>query len=145
MKHKLTCLMVVAALLASTSVQSTAATRKPAAKAKSATVKKAPVKVAVAPPPLVDERAVSTDPKSVVADFDRWLDQLDESDKVAGLAVAVISGDKVLLERGLGFEDWATRQPITADSVFRLASLSKAFATTLTGILINDGMLSWET
>ena len=146
MKHKLTCLMVVTALLASTSVQSTAATKKPAAKAKSAaTVKKVAPKVAATPPPLVDERAISTDPKAVVAEFDRWLDQLDASDKVAGLAVAVVSGNQVLLERGLGYEDWATREPITADSVFRLASLSKAFATTLTGILVNDGMLSWET
>ena len=35
-------------------------------------------------------------------------------------------------------------QPIDAHTVFRLASLSKSFAATMTGILVNDGVLRWD-
>jgi beta-lactamase class C len=34
---------------------------------------------------------------------------------------------------------------VTPDTVFRLASLSKAFASALAGILVDEGMLSWDT
>ena len=98
-----------------------------------------------APPPLVDARAVATDAAPVTADFAGWVDRLEEGGKVAGLAVAVIKDDTVLFERGVGYADWSRREPVTATTVFRLASLSKAFATTLTGLLVEDGMLSWDT
>jgi beta-lactamase class C len=96
-------------------------------------------------PPRVDAHAVARDIAPVTADFARWVDQLEQGGKVAGLAVAVVKDDKVLYERGIGLADWNTREPVTATTVFRLASLSKAFATTLTGLLVDDGMLAWET
>ena len=34
---------------------------------------------------------------------------------------------------------------MTPETVFRLASLSKAFATALTGVLVDDGKLDWDT
>ena len=39
----------------------------------------------------------------------------------------------------------AAALPVTTDTVFRLASLSKAFASALAAILVDDGMLSWDT
>jgi len=80
-----------------------------------------------------------------LADYQRWLDRLNERNDVAGLATAVVIDDKVVFERTVGYADAATQQPITADTVFRLASLSKAFATALTGLLVQDGKLSWNT
>ena len=66
--------------------------------------------------------------QSTLADYQRWLDQLAERNAVAGLATAVVVNDKVVFERTVGYADAATQQPVTADTVFRLASLSKAFA-----------------
>jgi beta-lactamase class C len=82
---------------------------------------------------------------STLADYQRWLDQLAERQAVAGLVTAVVVNDKVVYERALGYTDAATQQPVTADTVFRLASLSKAFATALTGLLVQDGKLDWDT
>jgi len=50
-----------------------------------------------------------------------------------------------LLQRGVGYADASRSLPVTTDTVFRLASLSKAFASALAAILVDDGMLSWET
>jgi beta-lactamase class C len=83
--------------------------------------------------------------KNTLADYQLWLDRLAQRHVVAGLATAVVVGDKVAFEDTIGDADAATHQPITPDTVFRLASLSKAFATALTGLLVDDGKLSWDT
>lgn len=83
--------------------------------------------------------------QQTLADYQRWLNELAKRDAVAGLATAVVINNKVVFERTVGFADAATRQPVTPNTVFRLASLSKAFATAITGLLIDDGKLSWDT
>ncbi len=80
-----------------------------------------------------------------LADYQRWLDRLAERHAVAGLVTAVVIDDKVVMERAVGYADASAQTPITPDTVFRLASLSKAFATALAGILVQDGKLSWDT
>ena len=83
--------------------------------------------------------------RQTIADYKRWLNRIAERDAVAGLVTAVVIDDKVVYEGTVGYADAATRQPVTADTVFRLASLSKAFATAITGLLVDDGKLSWDT
>jgi len=85
------------------------------------------------------------DAKSAAADMDGWLDTIEQSGQVSGLAAAIVKDDKALLQRGIGFADASAGLPVTPDTVFRLASLSKAFASALTAILVDEGMLSWET
>ncbi|MEO8811137.1 MAG: serine hydrolase domain-containing protein, partial [Rhodanobacter sp.] len=83
--------------------------------------------------------------KTATADYRRWLDLLAQRDAVAGLSTAIVVGNNVVFEGTIGFADAATRQPVSPTTVFRLASLSKAFATALTGLLVDDGKLSWDT
>src|SRR6185437_13547378 len=82
--------------------------------------------------PVANVASISTNAAPVARQFDRWLDGIETSGDVAGLAVAVVKDDKVLLERTIGYAETTTREPITANTAFRLASLSKAFATALT-------------
>ncbi|HTE46777.1 MAG TPA: serine hydrolase domain-containing protein [Gemmatimonadaceae bacterium] len=88
---------------------------------------------------------MSTNAAVVARQFDHWLDGMETSSDVSGLAVAIVKDDKVLLERGIGYADWATREPVSANTAFRLASLSKAFATAMAAILVQDGVMSWDT
>jgi beta-lactamase class C len=83
--------------------------------------------------------------KQTITDYRRWLNRLGERKAVAGLVTAVVIDDKVVFEGTVGYADASTKQPTTPDTVFRLASLSKAFAATLTGLLVDDGKLSWDT
>lgn len=82
---------------------------------------------------------------AALKDYDHWLDQLAAESRTAGLATAVVIDDKVRYERTLGYADANTGEEVKPDTVFRLASLSKAFATALTGLLIRQGALSWDT
>ena len=49
-----------------------------------------------------------------------------------------------LSARGYGVTDARNGEPVDAHTVFRLASLSKSFAGTVTGMLVNDGLLRWD-
>jgi len=94
---------------------------------------------------LASNDAVASNAGIVARQFDRWLDGLESSSEVSGLAVAVVKDDKVLLERGIGYANASTREPVTANTVFRLASLSKAFATAMAALMVQDGVISWDT
>ena len=77
--------------------------------------------------------------------YDGWLDQVRARNDVAGLATAVVVDGKVRWQRTLGYADTATGAKVTPQTVFRIASLSKAFASALTGLLVRDGALGWNT
>ena len=83
--------------------------------------------------------------KATLAAYKDWLEKLDQRHAVAGLATAVVVDDKVVFEHTLGYANASTQEPVTPDTVFRLASLSKAFATAVAGVLVNDGKFSWDT
>jgi beta-lactamase class C len=91
------------------------------------------------------EKLPSQRVKQTLADYQRWLNRIAQRDAVAGLATAVVIDGKVVYEGTVGYTDATTKQPVTPDTVFRLASLSKAFAATIAGLLVDDGKLGWDT
>ncbi len=62
-----------------------------------------------------------------------------------GLAALVIKDGRVFFERTYGITDLRSRQPITSQTNFRLASVSKQFTATAIMLLIRDGKLSYDT
>nr|WP_297919385.1 serine hydrolase domain-containing protein [Metallibacterium sp.] len=82
---------------------------------------------------------------SSIRAYDGWLDQVMARNDVAGIATAVIVDDKVRWQRTLGYADAVTGARVTPHTVFRIASLSKAFASALTGLLVQDGTFGWNT
>jgi len=113
--------------------------------------------VAASPPSAEDEAPEPTptikgssprtahDVEGSVREFNALLDRIEGSKQIAGLAVAVVKDDRVLIQRDLGYANVSTGAPVTPDTVFRLASLSKAFASALAGLLIDDGIFGWDT
>lgn len=61
-----------------------------------------------------------------------------------GLAVAVIRQGKAVDVRTYGMANLETRTPVSRDSVFRLASLSKQFLATGVMLLVQDGKLTLD-
>jgi CubicO group peptidase (beta-lactamase class C family) len=61
-----------------------------------------------------------------------------------GVAVGVILGGKLVLVRAYGYADIDARTPITADTAFDLASVSKQFAAMAIMLLEEDGKLSYD-
>ncbi|MGH8078376.1 MAG: serine hydrolase domain-containing protein [Lysobacter sp.] len=79
-----------------------------------------------------------------VQQFEAMAQQLVANQRVPGLAMAIVHNGKVLSARGFGITDVRAAEPVDAHTVFRLASLSKGFAGTMAGLLVNDGTLRWD-
>lgn len=61
-----------------------------------------------------------------------------------GMAVAIVQDNTVLLERGFGVTEVGGNEAVGTDTVFRLASLSKAFAGTVAAMLVQEGAMQWD-
>ncbi len=61
-----------------------------------------------------------------------------------GLAVAVVLDDRVVLAKGYGVADLGTNKPVTADTLFEIASATKAFTATAMAMLVDDKKLDWD-
>lgn len=106
----------------------------------SAEVSSAPVRQ-----PTVEITAQATRAEDTAREIERLAERLVREYGVVGMAVSVVHGDRVLLERGFGHTQAGRSEAVEADTAFRLASLSKAFAGTLAALLVEEGALSWDT
>lgn len=60
------------------------------------------------------------------------------------MAVAVVQNDTVVYLRCFGVKNITTQDPITPDTRFQLASISKSFTTTAIASMVGNGELSWD-
>ena len=77
--------------------------------------------------------------------FERYAQRIVDEARIPGLALAIVQDGRIITARGFGVADTRTGEAVTADTVFRLASLSKAFAGTLTAMLVREGAIGWDT
>jgi CubicO group peptidase (beta-lactamase class C family) len=66
--------------------------------------------------------------------------QLDQP----GLAVGIVQDGALIWSKGYGKLDLAKPEPVTANSLFYCASISKAFTACAVGLLVDDGKLDWN-
>ncbi|HEV2352995.1 MAG TPA: serine hydrolase domain-containing protein, partial [Puia sp.] len=63
---------------------------------------------------------------------------------VPGIAVCVIKDGKVIHSKGYGVRSLRTSEPVDGNTLFGIASNSKAFTTAALGMLVDEGKLSWD-
>ncbi len=68
------------------------------------------------------------------------MSQLDQP----GLAVGIVKDGTLVWSKGYGKLDLAKPDPVTANSLFYCASMSKAFTACAVGLLVDDGKLDWN-
>ena len=64
--------------------------------------------------------------------------------KLPGMAVAVVQNDKVVYLKAFGVRDIATNAPMTPDTLFEIASTTKAFTSTAMAMLVDDKKMSFD-
>ncbi len=101
----------------------------------------APRQIAYVPPP---QRPMPLASGFDVSLFESMAKAMVANQRVPGLAIAIVQDGRILTARGYGVTDVNAAEPVDAHTVFRLASLSKAFAGTLTGMLVSEGTLRWD-
>ena len=64
--------------------------------------------------------------------------------QLPGLAVALVEGSRIIWRQGYGFSDPTVKTPITADTVFRVGSVSKLFTDIAVMQLVEQGKLDLD-
>ena len=63
---------------------------------------------------------------------------------VPGIAVAIVKDGKVIHAKGYGVRSLANNLPVDENTLFGIASNSKAFTSAALGMLVDEGKLKWD-
>jgi CubicO group peptidase (beta-lactamase class C family) len=84
--------------------------------------------------------AEAIDPKAVDAIVEAGM----KSWQVPGVALAIVRDQKVVYVKGYGVREVGTDHAVSPDTLFAIASCSKAFTAAAAGVLVDEGRLAWD-
>jgi CubicO group peptidase (beta-lactamase class C family) len=76
--------------------------------------------------------------KGIEKEVEKWM----EAYRAVGLSIAIVENEEILFNKGFGYRDLENKKLITENTVFPIASCSKAFTATLLGMLEAENKLS---
>ena len=79
-----------------------------------------------------------------LAELSRFVESGRQTLRIPGVAVGIVEDGKVVLAKGFGTRELDS-QPVDADTLFMIASNTKALTTLLLAKLVDEGKLTWET
>ena len=79
---------------------------------------------------MIGERALRGSEVLNAGEFDRFVRAYLDYCKIPGLSVAVIKDSKVAYHNGFGVRNAATKEPVTDNTVFEAASMTKPVSLT---------------
>jgi CubicO group peptidase (beta-lactamase class C family) len=85
-----------------------------------------------------------TTPESALVGVDADIERAMTGLHVPGASVGVIQNGKVILAKGYGIRDIASNDPVDADTVFTIGSMTKSFTATAAAAMMDDGKLDWD-
>jgi CubicO group peptidase (beta-lactamase class C family) len=80
-----------------------------------------------------------------VAYLKTFIDRIREAADVPGVSVVLFDKDAVLIEQGFGVRERGRPEPVTADSLYMVASNTKPLTTLLLARLVDEGHFGWDT
>lgn len=103
---------------------------------------------------------IKSEPKAVLPDTKKWVMDdstalfLDEfsvdfeeglkNQRIPGGAVVIVKEGRVIFQQGFGVKESGKKEFVDEHTVFRLGSVSKGFASVLTGMLVEEGLVNWD-
>lgn len=76
--------------------------------------------------------------------FDQWLENSRKAWKIPGMAVGIVKDGRVVYAKGFGERKLGSGEPVDANTVFSIASVSKNMTAAALGILVDKGKLDWD-
>ncbi|GAB4038816.1 serine hydrolase [Spirosoma jeollabukense] len=85
-----------------------------------------------------------TTPSDPVARYDAYVQQAVQDWRVPGLTVTVVKDGKVLFKKGYGIRELDGSEPVNTQTLFAMASTTKAMTAACIGMLVDEGKLKWD-
>ncbi len=79
-----------------------------------------------------------------VEELDKRFEETLDEFNLTGMAVGIIKDGKIALAKGYGLKEIGKEEEVNSETLFGIASLSKAFTTACIGMLVDEGQLDWN-
>lgn len=76
--------------------------------------------------------------------FEKAMEKNLKDWNMPGVGVGVVKNGKLVYVKGFGYRDYEKKLPITANTLFQIASNTKLFTSTAIGFLVEEGKLDWD-
>ena len=83
-------------------------------------------------------------PADSIQELQQQIEKILKDTHTPGVSIAIVHKNGPEWVTGLGIADVASKRPVTADTLFRIGSTSKAFASLSILLLTDQGKLSLE-
>ena len=80
----------------------------------------------------------------ILEKLDVYITKAMEDWKIPGLAIAVVKDDEIIFSEGFGLCELGKQDPVNEDTIFAIASNTKAFTATAMGMLVQEKKLAWD-
>jgi CubicO group peptidase (beta-lactamase class C family) len=91
-----------------------------------------------------DKTAPPIDVTQKLAGFDAFMEKTLKDWNAPGIGVGIVVGDKLVFAKGYGYRDYEKKLPITANTMYTIASNTKLFTAVAAGFLVEEGKLTWD-
>jgi CubicO group peptidase (beta-lactamase class C family)/pimeloyl-ACP methyl ester carboxylesterase len=88
---------------------------------------------------------LKTKNKALIAELEGVIPQLMEKANIPGLSIAVIRKRKIIWQKGFGVKNAKTSEPVTEETIFEAASLTKPFFAYAVLRLVDEDVLDLDT
>lgn len=96
------------------------------------------------PEPESEEWVMDESLAIYLEEFERNFDEGLNSRGIPGGAVAIVKDGQVVFQKGFGVREMGAPEKVDEHTVFRLGSVSKGFASVLTGVFVEEGVINWD-
>jgi CubicO group peptidase (beta-lactamase class C family) len=77
-------------------------------------------------------------------ELDACIEAILRKSRAPGIGLAVVANDCVVCARGFGHRDRSAGLPMTGETIYPIASTSKAMNAVLLGMLVDEGRVAWD-
>ncbi|MBU4538178.1 MAG: beta-lactamase family protein [Weeksellaceae bacterium] len=88
--------------------------------------------------------AQNADIQKKLKGFDKEMAKALKDWNMPGVGVGIVKDGKLVFVKGYGYRDYEKKLPITANTLFPIASNTKLFTATAVGLLVHEGKLDWD-
>lgn len=96
------------------------------------------------PVPEPEEWVMNDALANYLEDFEQNFEEGLYGERIPGAAVAIVKDGRVVFQKGFGVKEIGKPEEVDEHTVFRLGSVSKGFASVLTGVLAEEGIVNWD-
>jgi CubicO group peptidase (beta-lactamase class C family) len=81
---------------------------------------------------------------AALPELEQYIQEQMKRTGVPGLSIAIVLRDKVVYLKGFGVREAGKNDPVSEDTAFQLASVSKPLGATVIASLVSDGLIAWD-